>query len=187
MGTVSHPVSSSVLSGFAYTTSVRMQVASSRIWPVERGNVFGAGPAGVGGRLRPALGRVLPLLLPPIGQQIDQRKGMAELLGATAAGVPGAIHGVAIAQEHIDSESAAGRRADVAAEWTVRRGIPGHFVPDPPLVRERLADWALGNDDEPGVVAVQELQPSELRGEPCAARALPLLAGEPHVVVEDQL
>src|SRR5215475_9391599 len=42
--------------------------------------------------------------------------------------------------------------------------------------------WALGDDDEPGVVVVQELQPGELRGEPGAARALPLLAGEPHVV-----
>src|SRR5215472_16645022 len=115
MGTVSHPVSSSVLSGFACTTSVRMQVASSRIWPVARGNVLGTGPPAVGGRLRPALGRVLPLLLPPEGQQIDQGKGVTELLGATAVGVPGAVHGVAIAQEHIDGESAAGRRAHVAA------------------------------------------------------------------------
>src|SRR5215468_4190670 len=99
-----------------------MQVASSCIWPVERGNVFGAGPPAVGGRLRPAVGRVLPLLLPPIGQQIDERKGVTELLGATAVGVPGAIHGVAIAQEHIDGESATGRSADVAAEGAVRRG-----------------------------------------------------------------
>src|SRR5215472_2039833 len=157
------------------------------MWPVERGDVFGAGPPAVGGRLRPSFGRVLPLLLPPIGQQVDQRKGMTELLGAAAVGVPGAIHGVTVAQEYIDSESPAGRCADVGAEWTVRRGIPGHFVPDPPTVRECLADWALSDDDEPGVVAVQELQPSELRGEPRAARALPLLAGEPHVVVDDQL
>jgi len=183
------PKSSSILScsGPAHASSVRGQVASSRIWPVERGNVFGAGPPAVGGRLRPAPGRVLPLLLPPVGQQIDQRKGVAELLGATAAGVPGAIHGVAIAKEHIDSEPAAGRRADVAAEWAVRCGIPGHSVPGPPPVGECLLDRALGDDDEPGVVAVQELQPGELRGEPCAARALPLLAGEPHVVVDDQL
>src|SRR5215472_13473345 len=125
MGTVSHPVSSSVLSGFACTTSVRMQVASSRIWPVARGNVFGAGPPAVGGRLRPALGGVLPLLLPPIGQQVDQRKGMTELFGAAAVGVPGAIHGVAIAQEHVDSESAAGRCADIAAEWAICGGVPG--------------------------------------------------------------
>ena len=45
----------------------------------------------------------------------------------------------------------------------------------------------MGDDDEPGVVAVQELQPGELRGEPRAARALPLLAREPHVVVDDEL
>src|SRR5258708_3895072 len=173
--------------GSTCATPVLMQVASSRIWPVKCGNIFGAGPPATSGRLRPALRRVLPLLLPPIGQQIGQRKGVTELLGAAAVGVPGAIHGVAIAQEHIDSEAAAGGCADVAAKWAVRRGVPGHFVPDPPLVRECLADWALGDDDEPGVVAVQEVQPSELRGEPCAAWALPRLAGEPHVGVDDQL
>ena len=52
----------------------------------------------------------------------------------------GHLDAIAIAQEHIDSESAAGRCADVAAKWAVRRGIPGHGVPGPPLVGECLAD-----------------------------------------------
>src|SRR5215216_901606 len=68
-------------------TSCIRRVASSRVWTVERGDVFGAGPPAVGGRLRPAIGRVLPLLLPPVGQQIDQREGVTELFGATAVGV----------------------------------------------------------------------------------------------------
>src|SRR5215469_6915812 len=108
-----------------------------RVGSVGGGYFLGAGPAAVGGRLRPALGRVLPLLLPSVGEQIDQGEGVTELLGATAVGVPGAIHGVAVAQEHVDGESAAWRCADVAAERAVRRGIPGHLVPDPALVRER--------------------------------------------------
>src|SRR6516225_7472647 len=77
------------------TGSPRVPVAAAgsgilraRIWPVGRGYTFGAGPPAVGGRLRPALGRVLPFLPPPVGQQIHQRKGVAELLGATAVGVP---------------------------------------------------------------------------------------------------
>ena len=62
-----------------------------------------------------------------------------------------------------------------------------HLVAHPRLVRERLVDRALGDDDEAGVVVVEELQPGELAGEPGAARALPFLTGEPHVVVDDQL
>ena len=58
----------------------------------------------------------MPLLLSPVGQQIDQRKSVTELLGATAVGVPGAVDGVAVAQEHIDGEPAAGRCADIASE-----------------------------------------------------------------------
>src|SRR6266702_2845767 len=147
-----------------------MQVASSRIWPVERGYAFGSGPPAVGGRLWPALGRVLPLLLPPIRQQIDQRKGVTELLGATAIGVPGAVDGVAVTQENVDREPTARRRADVGTEWAVGRGIPGHLIPNAPPVGQCLADRALGDDDKPGVVAIQELQPGEVRGEPGAAR-----------------
>src|SRR5262249_40075305 len=40
----------------------------------------------------------------------------------------GHLDAIAIAQEHIDSESAAGRCADVAAEWAFRCGVPGHCV-----------------------------------------------------------
>jgi hypothetical protein len=112
---------------------------------------------------------------------------VAELLGAPAVGVPGAVDGVAVAQEHVDRESSVGRCADVGAERAVRGRVPGHPVADPLLVGERLVDRALGDDDEPCVVVVQELQARVLRGEPRAARALPFLAGEPHVVVDDQL
>jgi protein tyrosine/serine phosphatase len=51
---------------------------------VERGDVLRAGPPAVGGRLRPALRRVLPLLLPSVWQQVDQGEAVAELLGAAA-------------------------------------------------------------------------------------------------------
>ena len=112
---------------------------------------------------------------------------MAELLGAAALGVVRPVHGVADAKEDVHLEAAAGRGTHVGAEGAVRGGVPGHLVADPRLVGERLVDRALGDDDEAGVVGVEELEPGELAGEPGAARALPLLAGEPHVVVDDQL
>jgi hypothetical protein len=112
---------------------------------------------------------------------------VAELLGAAAVGVPRPVDRVTVAQEDVDGEPFSGRRTHVGAERAVGRGVPRHLVPDPPLVLERLVDRALGDDDEPGVPVVQELQPGVLRGEPGAARALPLLAVEPHVVVDDQL
>src|ERR1700742_1774247 len=87
--------------------------AHSGIFSVERGDVLGLGPPAVRGRLRPPRGRILPFLLPAVGQQVDEREGVAELLGAAAVGVPGAVDGVAVAQEHVDRESATGRRADV--------------------------------------------------------------------------
>jgi hypothetical protein len=49
--------------------------------------------------------------MPSEGQQIDLRKGVTGLLGGTAVGLRGAIHDVAIAQEDVDSEPAAGRSA----------------------------------------------------------------------------
>lgn len=112
---------------------------------------------------------------------------MGELLGAAACGVPGAVDGVAVAEEDVDGEAAVRRGAHVRAEGAVRGRVPGHPVADALLVGEGLVDRTLGDDDEPGVVVVQELQAGELRGEPRAARALPFLAGEPHVVVDDQL
>lgn len=130
---------------------------------------------------------VLPLLLAAVRQEVDEREGVAQLLGAAAFGVPGAIDGVAVAQEHVDGEAAAGRGADIRPERAVGRRVPRHPVADPLLVGERLVDGALGDDDEAGVVLVEELQAGVLRGEPRAAGALPLLPGEPHVVVDDQL
>jgi hypothetical protein len=37
-------------------------------------------------------------------QQVDEREHVAELLGAATVGMPGAVHDVAIAQEHIHRE-----------------------------------------------------------------------------------
>ena len=130
---------------------------------------------------------VLPLLLASVGEQVDQGEAVAELLGATALSVVRPVHGVADAKEDVHLEATAWRGAHVGAEGAVRGGVPGHLVADPRLVCERLVDRTLGDDDEAGVVAVEELEPGELAGEPGAARALPFLTGEPHVVVDDQL
>src|ERR671913_1697289 len=62
---------------------------------VEASDVGGVQPAFVGLRLWPALGGVLPRLLSAPGQQVDQREGVAKLLGATTTGVPGAVDVVA--------------------------------------------------------------------------------------------
>ena len=112
---------------------------------------------------------------------------MAELLGTAALGVVGPIHSVADPKEHVHLETAVGRSTHVGAEGAVRGGVPGHLVAHTRLVLERLVDRTLGDDDEAGVVAVEELEPGELAGETGAARALPLLTREPHVVIDDQL
>ena len=116
-----------------------------------------------------------------------RRERVAELFGAAAVGVPGAVDGVAVAQEHVDAETGAGRGVDVGAERALRRRVPLHLVADLVAVGQRLLDRSVGDDDEPRVVVVQELQPGELRRESGAAAALPLGAVLPHVVVDDEL
>ena len=145
------------------------------------------GPTAVGGRLRPALRRVLPLLLASVGQKVDEGEAVAQLLGAAALGVVGPVDRVADPKEDVHLEAAGGRCAHVGTEGAVRRGVPGHLVAHPGLVGERLVDRTLGDDHKAGVVVVQELQPGELAGEPGAAATLPFLAGKPHVVVDDEL
>ena len=87
-----------------------------------------------------------------------------------------------VAQENVDREPAAGRGADVGTERAVGGGVPGHGVADLALVGRCLVDRPQGDDDEPGVVVLQEFQPGELGGrELGAARALPFLAFESHV------
>ena len=95
--------------------------------------------------------------------------------------------GVAVAQEDVEREAAAGRGVDVGAERAVGGGVPGHLVADALLVRQGLVDRALGDDDEPRVVRVEEAEAGELRRVARAAPALPLLVVEPHVVVDDEL
>src|SRR3954469_18605239 len=73
-----------------------------------------AGPAAVRRTLRPALRRVLPDLLASEREQVDQAEQVAELLRATAVGVPGAVDGVAVAQKDVNGEAAV--RAEVGAE-----------------------------------------------------------------------
>ncbi len=139
------------------------------------------------GRLWPTRGRVLPLLLASVWEQVDQSEAVADLLGTTALGVVRPVRGVADAKEDVHLEATTWRGAHVGAEGALRRGVPGHLVAHSSLIRQRFVDRTLGDDDEAGVVAVEELQPGELAGEPGATRALPLLIGEPHVVVDDQL
>ena len=151
------------------------------------GERLGRSPAAVRGRLRPAFRRVLPLLLASVRQQVDEGEAVAELLGATALRVVRPVHGVADAEEDVHLEPTARRGTHVGSEGAVRGGVPGHLVAHPRLVGERLVDRTLGDDDEAGVVVVEELEPGELARESGAARALPCLTGEPHVVVDDQL
>src|SRR4029079_5729459 len=107
---------------------------------------------------------------------------MAELFGAAAVGVPGAVDLVAVAQEYVDAETGSWRRVHIRAERALRRRVPRHLVPHLVAVGQRLVDGSVGDDDEPRVVAVQELQPGELGCEAGAAAALPLRAVLPHVV-----
>jgi hypothetical protein len=58
--------------------------------------------------LRPPGRRILPRLLPPERQHVDQAVKVSELLGAAPVGVPRAVHLLAVAQEHVDREPASG-------------------------------------------------------------------------------
>jgi len=49
-------------------------------------------------------------------QQVDEREHVAELLGATAVGVPGAVDGVFVAQEHVDRKATTRWRIHVGGE-----------------------------------------------------------------------
>ncbi len=112
---------------------------------------------------------------------------MAELFSASAVRVPRAMDGIAVAQEHVDCESLARGGVDVGAERALRRREPLHLIADLVAVGQRFVDRSVGDDDEAGVVVVQEVEPSELRCEAGATAALPLGAVGPHVVVGDQL
>ncbi len=112
---------------------------------------------------------------------------MTQLLGPTAIGVPRPVNPVPFAQKDIHGEPAARWGADILAERAIGSRVPSHPIAHPPLVGKRFVDRSLRDDDEPGVIAVQELQPGELGGEAGAARTLPLLTGEPHVVVDNEL
>src|SRR5580693_5865379 len=101
--------------------------------------------------------------------------------------MPGPVHPIAVAQKDIDRKPTASWRVDILAERAVGSRVARHLVPHPPLVRECFVDGSLCDDDESGVIVVQKLQPGELGGEPGAARTLPVLTREPHVVVDDQL
>src|SRR3954452_24838283 len=132
-------------------------------------------PTAVGRRLRPTFGRVLPLLLAPVGQQVEERERVTQLLGAATLRVVRAVRGVALTEEDVDLEATARRRTHVGAERAVGGRVPRHLVADPRLVRQRLVDRSLRDDHEPRVVGVEELEARELAREAGAAPALPLL------------
>ena len=112
---------------------------------------------------------------------------MAELLGTAPVRMPGAVDRVTVAQKDIDRETSARRGVHVGAERALRRRIPLHPVADLALIGQSLFDRSVGDDDEAGVVVVQELQSSELRGETRAPATLPIRAARPHVVIDDEL
>lgn len=112
---------------------------------------------------------------------------MRDLFDAPARRRPGAIHRVAVAEEHVEREATARRGIHVRPEGAVRGRKPLHPVPDAVAVGEGLLDRALGDDHESRVVGLQELESRELRGEGRASAALPLGVREPHVVVGDEL
>src|ERR1700722_11100613 len=88
---------------------------------------LGLGPPTVGRRPGPAFRRVLPFLLPSVGQEVDEGEAMAELLGAAALGVVGAVGGVAYPQEDVHLEAATWRGAHVGTEGAIHRGVPRHL------------------------------------------------------------
>ena len=83
--------------------------------------------------------------------------------------------------------TAAGGGADVCTEGAACGRVPVHLIAGALLVVQRLVDRPLRDDDEAGVVVVEEVQPDVLRRQPRAAAALPLRAIGPHVVVDDEL
>jgi hypothetical protein len=112
---------------------------------------------------------------------------VTQLFGAAPVGVPASIDPITFAQKDIYGEATARRGADILAKRAVGSRVPRHLVTHAAFVGECFVKRPLGDDDKPGVVVVQELQPGELRGEASTPRALPFLTRKPHVVVYDQL
>src|SRR5690606_36654661 len=110
--------------------SAALSRLSRRLGAVEPCDVPGREPAVAGGAMRPAGEGVLPGLLAAVGQQVDEREGLAELLGASSVGEPGAVGGVAVAQEHVDRVSGVGRRAYVCTDRAAGGRVPLHLIAD---------------------------------------------------------
>src|SRR4051794_13371507 len=84
--------------------------------PELRGVPLGLGPPLVRRVLRAPGRGLLPRLLAPVRRQVEQRPGVDERLGAAPVRVVGPEHPVAVADEDVDPEAAAGPGAHVRAE-----------------------------------------------------------------------
>src|SRR5215471_1394356 len=125
-------------------------------------------PPGVGRVLRIALGRVLPLLLPPEHGHVQVAPGAAECLVATAVDEVGAEHLVAVAEERVRAVPLV--HAEVGVE------VVGHRVPGmrPAHLRLQAGDVSLRRPrgvGERGVPGVQVRDVADLVGHQGAAGA----------------
>jgi hypothetical protein len=155
--------------------------------------LFGAELVAVGPEpLRPALRRVLPVLLTPVDRHIKHAITTAHRL-APAASIPIRLEdAIAVAQ-------VAGFHPEVVSTGTLQReaavgllghGVPRHHIPPHEVaVAAALVVRALAEDGEGHVAGVQVRQLQRLAGEECAAFALvgSWQASVPHVVRGEQL
>ena len=124
-------------------------------------------PPLVGRGLGVALRRVLPLLLPPQGGDVEVAPGAAHRLVAAVVDEVGPEHPVAVADERVRAVPLV--HAEVGVE-PVGHGEPRHRPPHPLLQPRDLGLRAPRDEDQGGVAGVQVREVGDLIGEHGAAR-----------------
>src|SRR5919106_4225517 len=143
--------------------------------------------------LRIARRRVLPVLLPAEGCQVEEGPDAAERLDAAPGREVRAIDVVAVAEEDAEAESLArvSRDAEVGVEVAAGRGVPRDRPAHALLVRLDVRQRRARHQGKRGVAGVQVREMADLVDEhrtPGAARGRPALdVGSEHEVVDDQL
>src|SRR3954447_3800356 len=124
-------------------------------------------------RLRPPLGRVLPLLLPAVWRQVEQGPDAAHRLDPASVGEVGAVDVVAITENDAEPEGLAfgGRHPEVVVEVALGGGIPRYGPTHPLLIGLDIGERCAGDQGKGSVAGVQVGQMGDLVHDQRAAGA----------------
>src|SRR5262245_40522629 len=156
-----------------------------------------APPPLIGGRLRPALRRVLPDLLAAEQRTVEMTPYRPDRLQTAPAGEVGPVDVVAIAEERVQAEHLSvlvltglrlGRgEPEVNAIRPAAPGVPGDLPAHALPVPLELLDGSAGGEREAGVARMQVGRVGELIDDHRASVAADLLIRSEHEVVDEEL